>query len=579
LYRVVHGSLGMGQRSFRAFNIRTRSILVWMVALVTLGSGLVNIFSVTDPGLPERQALFQKVFPIEFLHLHIVHLSRFFTLLIGFALIISSINIYKRKRRAFQGVFLLSCLSVVFHLTKGLDYEEALFSLFLLIMLFLTRKSFTVKSSIPDLRWGLVRLGIAAIVAIAYGVAGFWFLDPKEFGINFTLSDAIRRTLLFFSLVGDPQIVPRTRYAHWFVNSLYLMTITTIVYSGFALFRPVIYRFRTLPRERAIATNIALKYARSSLDYFKLWPDKSYFFSPSQMCFLSYRVGGSFAVVLADPVGPEEEIEGTIRGFMEFCKENDWGLAFYQTLPDFLFIYRRLSFKKLKIGDDAIVDLTRFTLQGKAMKEFRHTINQMEKLGVHIIRYEPPIPEDVFLRVKEVSDEWLRIPGRRERGFTLGMFEPNYVRSTPIFAAVDKDGNVLAFVNIVPSYRKGEATVDLMRRRAEIPNGVMDYLFVNLFLYNREKGFERFNLGMAPMSGFQEREGASIEEKAVHYFFQHLNFLFSFRGLRQYKAKFASFWEPRYAVYRNVLDLPKLAFAMTKVSELNKNEYDMKYTD
>jgi phosphatidylglycerol lysyltransferase len=159
------------------------------------------------------------------------------------------------------------------------------------------------------------------------------------------------------------------------------------------------------------------------------------------------------------------------------------------------------------------------------------------------------------------------------------MFEPNYVRSTPIFAAVDKDGNVLAFVNIVPSYRKGEATVDLMRRRAEIPNGVMDYLFVKLFLYNREKGFERFNLGMAPMSGFQEREGASVEEKAVHYFFQHLNFLFSFRGLRQYKAKFASFWEPRYAVYRNVLDLPKLAFAMTKVSELNKNEYDMKYTD
>jgi phosphatidylglycerol lysyltransferase len=81
------------------------------------------------------------------------------------------------------------------------------------------------------------------------------------------------------------------------------------------------------------------------------------------------------------------------------------------------------------------------------------------------------------------------------------------------------------------------------------------------------------------MSGFQEREGASVEEKAVHYFFQHLNFLFSFRGLRQYKAKFASFWEPRYAVYRNVLDLPKLAFAITKVSELDKNEYDMKDTD
>lgn len=552
---------------------------VWMVVLITLGSGLVNIFSVIDPGLPERKALLQELFPIEFLHLHFIHLSRFFTLLIGFALVISSINIYKRKKRAFQSVFLLSCLSVVFHLTKGLDYEEALFSLFLLLVLFLTRKSFTVKSGIPDPRWGLVRLGIAAIVALVYGVAGFWFLDPKEFGINFTFSDSIRRTLLFFSFVGDPQIVPHTRYAHWFVNSLYLMTITTIVYSGFALFRPVVYRFRTLPRERAIATNIALKYARSSLDYFKLWPDKSYFFSPSQRCFLSYRVGGNFAVVLADPVGPEEEIEETVHEFMEFCKENDWGLAFHQTLPDFLSIYKRLGFRKLKIGDDAIVDLTQFTLQGKAMKELRRVVNQVERLGVHIYHYEPPIPEDVFLRVKEVSDEWLQIPGRRERGFTLGMFEPNYVRSTPLFTAADTDGRILAFVNIVPSYRKGEATIDLMRRRIETPNGIMDYLFVSLFLYNRERGFERFNLGMAPMSGFQEREGASVEEKAVHYFFQHLNFLFSFRGLRQYKAKFASFWEPRYAVYRNVLDLPKLAFAITRVSEVDKSEYDMKDTD
>jgi len=554
--------------------MNTRSVLVWIVALVTLGSGLVNLFSLIGPGLPERTALLREIFPFEFLHL-----SRFLTLLIGFALVISSINIYKRKKRAFQSVLLLAFLSVIFHLTKGLDYEEALLSLVLLVVLFLTRKSFTVKSSLPDLRWGLIRFGIAAIAAISYGVAGFWFLDPKEFGINFTLGDAIHRTLLFLFLVSDPQIVPHTRYAHWFLDSLYLMTITAMGYSIFALFRPVIYKFRTLPQERAIATDIVIKYGRSSLDFFKLWPDKSYFFSQPQNCFLAYRVGGNFAVVLADPVGPEEEIVGTIHKFMEFCKENDWGLGLHQTLPDFLPIYARLGFKKLKVGDVAVVDLTRFTREGKAMKAFRHNINQLEKLGIQIIQYEPPIPEEVLLQVKEVSDEWLQIPGRRERGFTLGMFEPNYVRSTSLFTAADKNRKILAFVNIVTSYRKGEATIDLMRRRAEAPNGIMDYLFVKLFLYNKEKGFLRFNLGMAPMSGFQEREEASPEERAVHYFFQHLNFLFSYRGLLQYKAKFASFWEPRYVVYRNVLDLPRLAIALGKVSELNNYKNDMCDTD
>jgi phosphatidylglycerol lysyltransferase len=543
--------------------MKKRRVLVWIVAGVTLGSGLVNLFSLIRPGLSPRTGWFVEIFPLEFLHL-----SAFLTLLIGFALVISSINIYKRKKRAFQSVFLLASLSIIFHLTQGLDYEDALSSLVLLVLLVLVRKSFTVKSSIPDLRLELIRLGIAVTVAIGYGVAGFWFLDEKEFHINFTLRNSLYETFLFLSLVGDPQVVPYTRYAHWFVNSLYMMTMTTVGYCIFVLFRPVLYQFRTHPQERAMATEIVLKWGRSALDYFKLWPDKSYFFSPSQRCFLAYRVGGNFAVVLGDPVGPEEEIEDTIRTFMEFCQENDWGLGFHQTLPDFLPIYQKLGFKKLKIGDSAIVDLKRFSLQGKAMKKIRHYVNQLEKFGIQALYYEPPIPEEILLQVKEVSDEWLQISGRRERGFTLGRFEPNYIRSTPLFVAIDQNGQVLAFANIVPSYCEGEATVDLMRHRREVPNGIMDYLFVKLFLYNQEKGYQRFDLGMAPMSGFQENEEASREEKAIHYFFQRLNFLFRYTGLRQYKAKFVSFWEPRYVVYRNPFDLPRLAIALSKVSEL-----------
>jgi phosphatidylglycerol lysyltransferase len=559
LAKKVQGEVAPLRKSWRPF-------IVWLVTLMTLGSGTVNLLSVMGRSAPpERGALLREVFPLEFLHL-----SRSLTLLIGFALIISSINIHKRKSRAFQIVLFLSCLSVTFHLTKGLDYKAAFFSALLVVLLLLTRRIFTVRSSHPDLRSGLLQFAIAGLVALSYGVAGFWLLDQREFGINFTLGDSIRRTLLLFSLVGDPQIVPHTRYAHWFVNSLYLMTAAFFVYAVYALFRPVIYQWRTVPQERALAGELVSRYGRGSLEYFKLWPDKSYFFSPSKRCFLAYRVGGSFAIVLGDPVGAEEEIQETIRGFMELCGENDWGLGFYQTLPDFLPLYKALGFRKLKIGDDAIVDLTKFTLEGKAMRKFRYTLTQMEKIGVHILKFEPPIAEDILLQVKEVSDEWLQIPGRRERGFTLGRFEPDYIRSTPLFAVADSEERILAFVNRIPSYRRGEATIDLMRHRTKVPNGIMDYLFVKLFLDEQNRKFERFSLGMAPMAGFQEKEEASREERAVHYFFQHLNFIFSYSGLREYKAKFASFWEPRYAIYRSHLDLPRLAMALGKVSELNR---------
>lgn len=323
--------------------MKLKSILVIFVALVTLGCGVINVCSVLGAPLPHRLAPLKKVFPLDF-----IHLSRFLTLLIGFALVISAINIYKRKKRAFLSVLCISCFSIFFHLTKGLDYEAAVFSLFLIIILVLTRHYFTVKSSAPSMRWGLFRLSIAAVLAVTYGTVGFWFLEQREFGINFTIGDAIRETLLYLTLVGDPQLVPQTRYALWFHDSLYLMTITTIMYSLYAVFRPVVYQLQTFPHERGLAKKIVEKHGRSSLDFFKFWPDKSFFISPANESFIAYQVGNNFALALADPVGPEDEIEKLIGDFKAFCDENDWGVGFHQTLPDFLPVYERLGFKKNK---------------------------------------------------------------------------------------------------------------------------------------------------------------------------------------------------------------------------------------
>jgi phosphatidylglycerol lysyltransferase len=281
-----------------------------------------------------------------------------------------------------------------------------------------------------------------------------------------------------------------------------------------------------------------------------------------------------FAVVLADPVGPEEEIGVLIRAFRDLCDENDWKLAFYQTLPDFLPIYRQAGFKKMKVGDDAIVDLAAFSLDGKRMKHIRHALNQFEKTGFKAVHYEPPVPDEVLAGLREVSDDWLEIPGRRERGFTVGAFSEDEVRRTPVFAAVHPAGRILAFMNIIRSYAPGETSIDLMRHRRDAPDGIMDSLFIKLFERQRQQGFTRFSLGLAPLSGFREGEEAGAEERAVQYFLRRLEFLFSYSGLTDYKAKFATLWEPRYVVYRNVLDLPRLAVALVRVSGLRPGEVE-----
>lgn len=542
-----------------------RRFFVRLVALITLLNGALNLSLALNPRMHVPHGWLRWLTPLEFLHF-----PRSWTLLIGFVLVVASVNIWQRKRRAWQIVMPLSALAVLLHLLKGHDAQEALLSLLLIGLLWWLRAEFSVRSQPPDWRSGLFKLGLALLATFGYGAAGFWLLDRREFGINFEWLAALRQTFRYLILTGDPALVPHTHYAQWFLDSLFALSVLMLGYVLVSLFRPILWRYRTLPQERALAGEIIKRHGRSSLDYFKLWPDKTYFFNIARDCFIAYSVGAGFAVALGDPVGPEEKIEETLRVFRQYCEDNGWGVAFHQTLPDFLPHYQRAGFKKLKIGDDAIVDLTRFNLDGPERKKLRQSIKRLEKAGLQLVRHDPPVREEVLQQLQQVSDEWLSLPGRRERTFSLGLFDRNYVRATPVAVVEDASGRIQAFVNVIPSYVPGTTTVDLMRHRLDAPNSVMDFLFVKHFQQCRVLGFNYFDLGMVPLSGFSEKEQASQTERAVYFFLQHLEFIFSFSGLKRFKGKYANRWEPRFVIYRHVLDLPRLGIAMTSIAELNR---------
>ncbi len=228
------------------------------------------MLSVTGTGVPERNAVLHAVFPIEFLHI-----SRFAALVIGFSMIVSSVGIFRSKRRALYYVAALSALSVVFHLTKGLDYEEAAVSLVLLLFLVIYRKDFTVGSDTPDFRWTVWRLALALFAVVLYGVLGFWVLEKHHFGVDFDLAGSVKETFWFLAFLGDPDLEPRTRHAKWFLDSLYLISGVGIAYAFWSLYRPVKYRFFDQPHARVRASQILDAHGRTALDFFKVWPDKT----------------------------------------------------------------------------------------------------------------------------------------------------------------------------------------------------------------------------------------------------------------------------------------------------------------
>ena len=326
----------------------------------------------------------------------------------------------------------------------------------------------------------------------------------------------------------------------------------------------------TYPEQQQAAALIR-RYGTSSNDYFKLWPDKELFFTASGNGVVAYGVSHKVALAYGDPAAPAAEIGQTIDEFRAYCRRHRWTPVFYKTTPRYIDIFRQKRFRTFRGSDDAIVELEKFSLVGRANKHHRAVLNRFEKEGTTDHFFKPPVPDEVIRMAREVSDSWLTT-GRRERRFTLGRFDKEYVRHTPMLAAIRADGTMLGFVNIIPSYAPQTATIDMMRYRADSPNGVMDFLLIKLFEYNKAQGFRYFSMGAAPIVELPEGEEASAEEKFFYRFAGMLDSYFSMSGLRQYKAKFATIWEPEYIVYPRRLALPRLVQAMTALTELPENK-------
>ncbi|MBW4593234.1 MAG: DUF2156 domain-containing protein [Brasilonema angustatum HA4187-MV1] len=538
-------------------DLRTR-IGLWSAAFLTGLVGVVNLVSAVTPNLNERNHWLKHFLPFD------IRVSgHLFAALTGFVLLTLATNLLRRKRIAWLLTIGFLILSVVSHLIKGLDYEESLLSGVLLMQLLLMRHVFTAKSDRPSIAQGVRVLIAALLFTLAYGTIGFYLLDGK-FTENFTWSDAIGQTFDMFFTDDNGGLKPRSRFGDFFANSIYIIAASTIAYALFMLLRPVFLRDAASVKERQQAKDIVENYGCSSLAAFTLLSDKSYFFSPSGRSVIGYVPKGRGAIALGDPIGPDEDRKEVIVSFQLFCQRNDWYPAFYQTLPNDIDLYKSLGFQVVKIGEEAIVDLQSFTLQGKAGKNLRTAMNRMTKLGYEVKFYQPPIADKLLHKIKPVSDEWLQLVQGSEKKFSLGWFDEAYLRDSEIVTVQSSDGEIIAFTNIVLEYQLNEVTNDMMRHRKSIENGTMDFLFISMFQHYKERNYDSFNIGLSALAGVGKTQESARLEKVLYYLYKHLERFYNFQGLHAYKDKFHPRWESRYLVFPSLTALPDVVVALIR---------------
>jgi phosphatidylglycerol lysyltransferase len=372
-----------------------------------------------------------------------------------------------------------------------------------------------------------------------------------------------------FTQFYDPGLVPITRFGRYFAGSIYTVAAFTMGYAIFMLARPVLARQKAPLEDRRRAKDLVEAYGCTSLARIALFDDKLYWFSPGGSV-LAYTVEGRVAVALGDPIGPPEDLPASISGYADYCAINDWLPAFYQTQPDTSPAYHTAGFQSLCIGHEGIVDLAGFTLAGGENKNMRTAVNRLTRLGYSAEVIEPPIPGEIIRMLRQISDEWLTSMHGTEKRFSLGWFDDDYIGNGPVMVTRSSvAGEITAFANIVSEYQRNEVTIDLMRHLSGAEKGSMDFLFVKLFEWAREKGYATFNLGLSSLSGVGESPEDPAMERALHYVYEHINQFYNFKGLHAFKEKFHPTWSPRYLVYPNPASLPLVVLAMIRADSGN----------
>ena len=542
-------------------NQRTRTDTwgVRFAAILVALMGVINVLSAVTPSLENRLSILRNYLPL--LIQHGGHLTAAFS---GFALLMLARGLARRKHVAWLLTLSVLAISVVSHLVKGLDYEEALLAAGLAVLLWGMRHHFHAQSDTPSIRQGLEVLAGALVFTLAYGVSGLFLLD-RHYSVSFGLWSALRQTTIMFTQFYNPGLVPTTHFGRFFADSIYIVGIVNLSYAGLMLLRPVFIRKPASNNERMRAKEIVEKYGHSSLGRFLLLDDKYYFFTPTGSV-IAYAQVGRAAVTLGDPIGPPDDLLPAIKDFKLLCQRNDWLPIFYQTLPETLDLYKQAGFEFISIGEEGIVNLETFSLEGKAGKPLRSPFNKLTRDGYRFMLHEPPISDNLLEELHAISDEWLTMMHGSEKKFSLGWFDNDYIRNSPIGAVHTPEGWISAFANLVPEYQLNEITIDLMRHRPETEPGTMDFLFVSLIQWAQKQGYQGFNLGLSSLSGVGQNPDDPLIEKTMHFVYEHINQFYNFKGLHSYKEKFHPEWSPRYLIYPGKANLTQAWMAVIQAN-------------
>ncbi len=520
------------RRSIREIGKASEPLVPPLAAGLTFVGGLILLFSGSLPASALKQKWVESVLALPF-----VESSHLIASLIGVALLIVAHALLRRRESGYNLAILLLAAGAVFSLAKGLDYEQAVILGVIAVIIVPFRPAFYRKSGQPIWAVTPAWLAVIAITVAAAVWLGFFAYRHVEYSNELWWQ---------FSWKGDAPRFLRASVAvvaAVFALGLYLILNRRAVH--LTPVGPVPDSVRKLVSE---STDVDATIA--------LLGDKRFLVAEDESAFLMYGVTGGSFVSKGDPIGDPHQGETLAWRLRELADQGGYRTVFYSIGQDYLPLYLDMGLSILKIGEVAWVDLKTFSLDQPKQKDFRYARRRAGKDGLEfgiVPRAEMPA---ILPELRAVSDAWLAIKSGTEKHFALGNFNDDYLKNFD-FCVVRKEGEIVAFANILTGAEKQEISIDLMRYRPKVSNVLMDFLFAELLLHAQAEDYHWFNLGAAPLAGLADHPLATSWNRIGTMIYQRGEDFYHFEGLRSYKEKFSPVWRPNYMACPGGLAVPR----------------------
>ena len=583
-----------------------------LAALLLMAVGFGSLLSAMSDPAADRLTFIRNLFP-----LIVPEVAAAGAAFFGVGLIVIARSVRRGQRRAWVVCELLLVGVAILHLIKGIDVGEVTVALVSAALLYVYRESFRAQSDVLAAGRGMATVAVAATLVVAAGTLAVELsttLDHARNALNPKVSWPHAFEAALARMVGSSTVTLPPRIDTFLSPAMLTASVGLLVAALVVVFRPVVARRgltaglphdvtgSSVPPSAGTATGLPADLVRSSarvgatadgtvvsgpeglslardvverhgsgtLDYFALRPDKSFFLWGDTL--VAHAVYGSVCLVSPDPIGPAAEREEAWHRFRRYVDIRGWALGGLGAGADWLPIYRSTGMRDIYVGDEAVVDLERFSLEGGRHKSLRQAVNRVAKYGYTATFHDPrEIGDELRKSLSVVMTKSRR--GDVERGFsmTLGRVFDSHDRGllmTVVHAPAGESGPTrpVAFCQFVPAPGIEGFSLDLMRRDdGDHPNGLIDFAVVETIRELKARSMRGLGLNFATMRAVlagEAGQGPLVNLKARAL--KRLGGQMQIESLWKFNAKFDPDWLARYAVYDAPEHLIDVAVAIAR---------------